>query len=126
MSNYDSWKAGDFDRDDETELDSERVDELTDKLIDQRIESPRLVGEAIDELSGTSDHNSDGNTHFAADLAAAVMGGEGKRAEFFAGLEQKIRDYLSRDASTDAADMVAREMASSHEMRDMQSQRWAA
>ncbi len=95
----------------------DRVAELTEQLVEERMESPRHVAEALDEIGGWSDHNSDGNTIFSADLAAALNGGQGARDAYFATLEQKVRDYLRRDASTDAEFRVSQQDADAAEMR---------
>ena len=97
----------------------DRVAAITEQLVNERMESPRHVAEALDELAGTSDHNSDGNTHFAADLAAALMGGPGARESYFASLESKARTYLARDASTDAEFRVSKDDDDAAEARDM-------
>ena len=96
---------------------ADRVAELTEQLVDERAESPRHVAEALDELGGWSDHNDDGNTIFSADLAAALMGGPGAREAYFAELDQKVRTYLARDASTDAEFRVSQQIAEAEEMR---------
>lgn len=103
-----------------------RVASLTEEIVNERIESPRRVAEALDELGGGSDHNSDGNTHFSADLAVALMGGPGAREAYFATLEQKVRTYLARDASTDAEFRVSQQIAEAEEMRAESRSRWAA
>jgi len=105
---------------------NDRVAAITEQLVNERMESPRHVAEALDELAGTSDHNSEGNTHFAANLAAALMGGREDELQFWHRLDQQVREYLSRDASTDAAFRVAQEESEAAEAQDMARSRWAA
>ena len=113
--------------DNQSEPDTDdRVAEITEQLVNERMESPRHVAEALDELSGTSDSNSDGNTHFAANLAAALMGGREDELVFWHRLQQQVREYLTRDASTDAADRIARADDDAAEARDMARMGWAA
>lgn len=107
---------GDFDAPAELETD-DRVAELTEELVDERMASPRHVAEALDELSGTSDHNSDGNTQFAANLAAALIGGREDELQFWHRLEQQVREYLTREASTDAEFRVSQQIAEAEDMR---------
>ena len=104
---------------------NDRVAAITEQLVNERMESPRNVAEALDELAGTSDHNSEGNTHFAANLAAALMGGREDELVFWHRLDQQVREYLARDASTDAAFRVAQEESEAAEAQDM-ARRWAA
>jgi len=105
---------------------NDRVAAITEQLVNERMESPRHVAEALDELAGTSDHNSEGNTHFAANLAAALMGGREDELVFWHRLQQQVREYLTRDASTDAADRIARADDDAAEARDMARMGWAA
>jgi len=106
---------------------NDRVAAITEQLVNERMESPRHVAEALDELAGTSDHNnSEGNTHFAANLAAALMGGREDELVFWHRLQQQVREYLARDASTDAAFRVAQEESEAAEAQDMARSRWAA
>lgn len=103
-----------------------RVAVLTKQIVSDRMESPRHVAEALDELAGTSDHNNDGNTHFSADLAAALMAGPGAREAYFATLETKVRTYLARDASTDAEFRVSKDDDDAAEAQDLARMRNAA
>lgn len=112
-------KQSEPDRDD-------RVAELTEQLVNERMASPRHVAEALDELSGTSDSNSDGNTHFAANLAAALIGGREDELQFWHRLEQQVREYLTREASTDAEFRVAKADDDAAEARDTARMGWAA
>lgn len=103
-----------------------RVAVLTEQLVDERMESPRHVAEALDELAGTSDHDSDGNTVFSANLARALMGTQDDEQAFFRQLIDQVRTYLSRDASTDAEFRIAKDDDDAAEARDMARSRWAA
>ena len=103
-----------------------RVASLTEEIVNERMESPRHVAEALDELAGTSDSNSDGNTHFAANLAAALMGGREDELQFWHRLDKQVREYLKREASTDAEFRVAKADDDAAEMRDTARSRWAA
>jgi len=105
---------------------NDRVAAITEQLVNERMESPRHVAEALDELAGTSDHNSEGNTHFAANLAAALMGGREDELVFWHRLQQQVRDYLTREASTDAEFRVAKADDDAAEMRDTARMGWAA
>ena len=125
MSAYNRAHQRAIDNQSEPDTD-DRVAAITEQLVNERMESPRHVAEALDELSGTSDSNSDGNTHFAANLAAALMGGREDELVFWHRLQQQVREYLSRDASTDAAFRVAQEESEAAEAQDMARSRWAA
>lgn len=113
--------------DNQSEPDTDdRVAAITDQLVNERMQSPRHVAEALDELSGTSDSNSDGNTHFAANLAAALMGGREDELQFWHRLQAQVREYLKREASTDAEFRVAKADDDAAEMRDTARMGWAA
>ena len=116
MSAYNRSHQRNIDAQSEPDTD-DRVAALTEQLVNERADSPRHVAEALDELGGWSDHNDDGNTIFSADLAAALMGGPGAREAYFATLDQKVRTYLARDASTDAEFRVSQQIAEAEEMR---------
>lgn len=125
MSAYNRTHQLNIDSQSEPDTD-DRVAAITEQLVNERMESPRHVAEALDELAGTSDHNSEGNTHFAANLAAALMGGREDELVFWHRLQQQVREYLARDASTDAAFRVAQEESEAAEAQDMARSRWAA
>jgi len=125
MSAYNATHQRAIDNQSEPDTD-DRVAAITEQLVNERMDSPRHVAEALDELSGTSDHNSEGNTHFAANLAAALMGGREDELVFWHKLDQQVREYLTRDASTDAADRIARADDDAAEARDMARMGWAA
>ena len=124
MSAYNATHQRAIDNQSEPDTD-DRVAAITEQLVNERMDSPRHVAEALDELSGTSDHNSEGNTHFAANLAAALMGGREDELVFWHKLDQQVREYLTRDASTDAAFRVAQEESEAAEARDMALERAA-
>ena len=125
MSAYNATHQRAIDNQSEPDTD-DRVAAITEQLVNERMESPRHVAEALDELAGTSDSNSDGNTHFAANLAAAMMGGREDELQFWHRLEQQVREYLEREASTDAEFRVAKADDDAAEMRDTARSRWAA
>ena len=125
MSAYNRTHQLNIDSQSEPDTD-DRVAAITEQLVNERMESPRHVAEALDELAGTSDHNSEGNTHFAANLAAALMGGREDELVFWHRLQQQVRDYLTREASTDAEFRVAKADDDAAEMRDTARMGWAA
>lgn len=108
----------------------DRVAAITEQLVNERMESPRHVAEALDELAGTSDHNSDGNTHFAADMALVLdssdVAFEAHAVAFFHKLRDQVRTYLARDASTDADFRVSKGDDDAAEARDTARMGWAA
>lgn len=68
------------------------------EIVDAWMADPVKVAAALDDLAGTSDLNSDGNSHFAADLAELLMsGGDNLTARVYR-FEQKVRDYFRDDA----------------------------
>ena len=108
----------------------DRVAELTEQLVDERMDDPVRVAAEIDELAGTSDYNSDGNTQFAAWMALVLdssdVAFEAHAVAFFQQLREKVRASMERDASTDAAAQVAKDDDDAAEMRDMYRARNAA
>ena len=108
----------------------DRVAELTEQLVDERMSDPVRVASEIDEIAGTSDHNADGNTQFAADMALVLdssdVAFEAHAVAFFQQLREKVRASMERDASTDAAAQVAKDDDDAAEMRDMYRARNAA
>ena len=108
----------------------DRVAELTEQLVDERMNDPVRVAAEIDELAGTSDYNSDGNTQFAAWMALVLdssdVAFEAHAVAFFQQLREKVRASMARDASTDAAAQVAKDDDDAAEMRDMYRARNAA
>ena len=108
----------------------DRVAELTKQLVDERMNDPVRIAAEIDEIAGTSDHNSDGNTQFAADMALVLdssdVAFEAHAVAFFQQLREKVRASMERDASTDAAAQVAKDDDDAAEMRDMYRARNAA
>ena len=108
----------------------DRVAELTEQLVDERMNDAVRVASEIDEIAGTSDHNSDGNTQFAADMALVLdssdVAFEAHAVAFFQQLREKVRASMERDASTDAAAQVAKDDDDAAEMRDMYRARNAA
>lgn len=106
-SKYDHWLAGDFDSDREREdAIAEAVEERTDELIDKWMADPVKVASALDELSGTSDRNVDGNTHFSASLAAAFVLSGKHWQDYADDLYHSLKGYFKRDASTEAAHQI--------------------
>ena len=91
---------------------ADRVAELTEQLVDERMNDAVRIAAEIDEIAGTSDHNADGNTQFAADMALVLdssdVAFEAHAVAFFQQLREKVRASMARDASTDAAAEVAR------------------
>ena len=108
----------------------DRVAELTEQLVDERMNDPVRIAAEIDELAGTSDFNADGNTQFAADMALVLdssdVAFEAHAVAFFQQLREKVRASMARDASTDAAAQVAKDDDDAAEMRDMYRARNAA
>ena len=108
----------------------DRVAELTEQLVDERMNDAVRIAAEIDEIAGTSDHNADGNTQFAADMALVLdssdVAFEAHAVAFFQQLREKVRVSMARDASTDAAAQVAKDDDDAAEMRDMYRARNAA
>ena len=108
----------------------DRVAELTEQLVDERMNDPVRIAAEIDEIAGTSDHNADGNTQFAADMALVLdssdVAFEAHAVAFFRTLRARVRESMERDASTDAAAQVAKDDDDAAEMRDMYRARNAA
>ena len=129
MSAYNRTHQLRIDNQSEPETD-DRVAELTEQLVDERMSDPVRVASEIDEIAGTSDHNADGNTHFAADMALVLdssdVAFEAHAVAFFQQLREKVRASMARDASTDAAAQVAKDDDDAAEMRDMYRARNAA
>lgn len=98
------------------------LESLTDKLVAERLDDAKAVACAIDEIAGGSDHNDEGNTLFAADLARVLTCSdaafEAEAVQFFARLRIKVREELRPDAETDAAAEIARWEAENAEMHD--------
>ena len=117
--------------DDAAEARNEALAERTDALVEERLDDAKAVAAAIDEIAGTSDHNDEGNTLFAAELARVLTCSdaafEAEAVQFFAQLRIKVRDELRPDAETDAAAEIARFEGEGEEMRDLYRNRgWAA
>lgn len=108
----------------------DRVAERTELLIDARMDDAVRIAAEIDEIVGTSDHNTDGNTEIAADMALVLdssdVAFEAHAVAFFQQLREKVRASMERDASTDAAAQVAKDDGDAAEMRDMYRARNAA
>ena len=98
------------------------IESLTDKLVKERLDDAKAVACAIDEIAGGSDHNDEGNTQFAADLARVLTCSdaafEAEAVQFFARLRIKVREELRPDAETDAAAEIARFEGEGDEARD--------
>ena len=129
MSAYNRTHQLRIDNQSEPETD-DRVAELTEQLVDERMNDPVRIAAEIDELAGTSDFNADGNTQFAADMALVLdssdVAFEAHAVAFFQQLREKVRVSMARDASTDAAAQVAKDDDDAAEMRDMYRARNAA
>jgi hypothetical protein len=89
---------------DAVDLAGEAHDERAAEIVDAWMTDPAKVAEALDELSGTSDLNSDGNTHFSADLAVMLDATGTDALQYVERLRRKLRDYFQRDAEVQAAD----------------------
>lgn len=120
MTAYSSSHQRQIDSQSEPDTD-DRVAALTQKIVSERMDSPRHVAEAIDELAGTSDVNSDGNTHFAADMAAVLDATDAafnaEAIRYFHRLRDKAREYLRREAESDAEFRIAQQDADADEAR---------
>ena len=129
MSAYNRTHQIRIDNQSEPETD-DRVAELTEQLVDERMDDPVRVAAEIDEIAGTSDQNADGNTQFAAEMALVLdssdVAFEAHAVAFFQQLREKVRASMARDASTDAAAQVAKDDDDAAEMRDMYRARNAA
>ena len=129
MSAYNREHQLRIDNQSEPETD-DRVAELTEQLVDERMNDAVRIAAEIDEIAGTSDHNADGNTQFAADMALVLdssdVAFEAHAVAFFQQLREKVRSSMERDASTDAAAQVAKDDDDAAEMRDMCRARNAA
>lgn len=112
MSAYDHWKL-DNGVDEAAEARAERLDEMVDALLDERMADPARVASELDELAGTSDHNSDGNTMFSADIAAVLLASadafDGEAIRYMHKLRDQVRESMRRDAETDAWAEIARQ-----------------
>ncbi|MGC7464226.1 hypothetical protein QT654_20575 [Xanthomonas citri pv. citri] len=90
--------------------------EFIDTKLDELMESSAEVGSALDILMGDSDVGSDGNTLFAADMAAVLLASDAafgyEAVQFFHKLRDRVRDQLRADAETLVdADLAASEEA---------------
>ena len=98
----------------------DRVAERTELLIDARIDDAVRIAAEIDEIVGTSDHNTDGNTEIAADMALVLdssdVAFEAHAVAFFRKLRARVRESMRRDAETDAEAEIAREDRANAEM----------
>ena len=78
--------------------------EFIDTKLDELMESSAEVGSALDILMGDSDVGSDGNTLFAADMAAVLLASDvafgSEAVQFFYKLRERVRDQLRSDAET--------------------------
>ena len=131
MSGLPNFRPHQLRIDNQSELDrDDRVAARTEALIDERMDDAVRIAAEIDEIVGTSDHNSDGNTEIAADMALVLdssdVAFEAHAVAFFQQLREKVRSSMERDASTDAAAQVAKDDDDAAEMRDMYRARNAA
>ncbi|UEW68415.1 hypothetical protein [Xanthomonas phage MET23-P3] len=89
--------------------------EFIDTKLDELMESSAEVGSALDILMGDSDVGSDGNTLFAADMAAVLLASDAafgyEAVQFFHKLRDRVRDQLRADAET----LVDADLAASEE-----------
>lgn len=90
--------------------------EFIDTKLDELMESSAEVGSALDILMGDSDVGSDGNTLFAADMAAVLLASDAafgaEAVQFFHKLRERVRAQLRDDAeSLVDADLAASEEA---------------
>lgn len=90
--------------------------EFIDTKLDELMESSAEVSSALDILMGDSDVGSDGNTLFAADMAAVLLASDAafgaEAVQFFHKLRDRVRDQLRADAeSLVDADLAASEEA---------------
>lgn len=90
--------------------------EFIDTKLDELMESSAEVGSALDILMGDSDVGSDGNSLFAAGMAAVLLASDAafgtEAVQFFHKLRDRVRDQLRGDAeSLVDADLAASEEA---------------
>lgn len=90
--------------------------EFIDTKLDELMESSAEVGSALDILMGDSDVGSDGNTLFAADMAAVLLASDAafgaEAVQFFHKLRDRVRDQLRADAES----LVDADLAASEEV----------
>ena len=80
----------------------EALAEREAEIVDAWMADPAKVAEALDDIGASSDTNSDGNTHFSADLAAMLAATGTDALQYVERLREQVRGYLRRDAETDA------------------------
>ena len=117
MSGLPNFRPHQLRIDNQSELDrDDRVAARTEALIDERMDDAVRIAAEIDEIVGTSDHNSDGNTEIAADMALVLdssdVAFEAHAVAFFRTLRARVRESMRRDAETDAAAEIARRAVS--------------
>ena len=121
MSGLPNFRPHQLRIDNQSELDrDDRVAERTELLIDARMDDAVRIAAEIDEIVGTSDHNTDGNTEIAADMALVLdssdVAFEAHAVAFFHKLRARVRESMRRDAETDAEAEIAREDRANAEM----------
>lgn len=98
--------------------------------VNEMMQSPRHLAAEVDEIAGTSDINGEGNTHFAADLAAVLASSEeafdAEAIRYFHRLRDRIRDRLQREADEEAEAEADRLREEAEEMRSFYADREAA
>lgn len=72
------------------------------EIVDGWLADPVKVAGALDELAGTSDINSDANTHFADNLAVMLAATGSDALQYVERLREQVRDYFKNDAQTQA------------------------
>lgn len=108
----------------------DRVADRTEALIDERMNDAVRIAAEIDEIVGASDHNRDGNTNIAADMALVLdssdVAFDAHAIAFFHKLREQVRRSMHRDASTDAEFRVSKDDDDAAEAQDMARMRNAA
>lgn len=105
MSGYNRDKQRAYDNqapEDSSERD-EWIAERAEAIVDERVCDPNKVAEALDDMAGSSDYGNHGNTLFSEMVARIVLADSGNEGAACSSLWLAVREYLLRDAETDAA-----------------------
>ena len=89
--------------------------------VNEQMQDPRRLAEEIDELAGTSDHNAEGNTLFAADMASVLASSESafdaQAVRYFHRLRDRVRNAIQHQADEESEAAAEREWEEGEEAR---------
>lgn len=109
MSGYNRHTQRQYDNQSPDESGNERdewIAERAEVIADERISDVNKVAEALDDMASVSDHGLHGNTLFSemvARIVVADIADNESEGAACSSLFLAVREYLMRDAETDAA-----------------------